>query len=1120
MTDALARQRAVDPTRSCIVQAPAGSGKTELLIQRYLGLLSQVKTPEEILAITYTRKATEEMRMRITQALVAAQREAPADIEPHQQQTRGLALAVLAQDTKQQWRLLDFPRRLRISTIDSFCANLVRQMPFLSRMGAMPQILEPATAIYEEAVHRMLSAGLRDARLGEKIKQLLGHMDNDWRSIEHRLVRALMARDQWLGHVLDAKEDTARARRQMTEFLERQVLSKTTALDAYWVHGYRERIDTLVDYIRRNKDGVEGWWSPWPSSAHENVTLEAYQGLYQLLFVGGGKKRKAVNTNTGFPAAKDAQTEGSGFTTADEAKAACKALIEELHDSGFARELKPIEHFPHPAYTDTQWRIVELLMELLHHAVLQLRLVNHETGQVDFVEMALAARMALGSETEPTDLLLHLDHQIQHILIDEFQDTSRAQVELFTQLILGWGPGDGRSLFIVGDPMQSIYAFRKADVGNYLRAKEYGMGDIQLERLQLQRNFRSRPGIVRWVNNVFAEVFPKNEDIILGKVSYAESVPARAESDEALVQLHLMEEASLMQESQEALRIIEERMKQGLNNEEKIAVLVRSRGRLKELVPLLNEKKIPFAAVDIFELSQEPIIQDLQSLSCALHYLYDRQAWLALLRSPLCGLSLKSLTILSEHKRELLWNCLGDEELIQKLDSDEQVRVKRLFEVIQVHLHKGPQKSLRAYIEGVFHYLGGPGLYAEQELLNANVFFNVLEEMENQAGGFSKTHLKNNLKELKAPSSDVNAPVQLMTIHKSKGLEFDTVVLLGLGAAPRANEYELLAHFEWCLSQEQKGLLFAPIHATGEDKDPIQKLIRHLRHDQEANEVQRLLYVAATRAKNYLHLIAKGKRDKQGEAKWDKGSLMEILGPPLSHLGLVNLQSMEEETQEEVIQIPWLRRAASLKAIEPPKDPWPMARTTEDSVDLNMGFDASLKARHVGIVVHQYLEWMGKDALAQWTHERLVHERPHIERLLLKEGMGVSDLNEATSQAMESLMFVLQDTHAQWILGPHQEAHCEWALCGLSDQDQMQNMIIDRSFVDEKGTRWIIDYKTGRHQGGDLQSYLKSQKEKHQRQLEKYAKALFFMEKRPIKIGLYFPFEDGFLSWDWDAEAS
>ena len=141
MSDARARERAIEPASSFIVQAPAGSGKTELLIQRYLKLLAHVKIPEEILAITFTRKATEEMRTRITSALEAAQNPPPEILEPHQRLTRELALAVLQQNEKYQWQLLDFPRRLRISTIDAFCANLVRQMPFLFVWALCQQLL-------------------------------------------------------------------------------------------------------------------------------------------------------------------------------------------------------------------------------------------------------------------------------------------------------------------------------------------------------------------------------------------------------------------------------------------------------------------------------------------------------------------------------------------------------------------------------------------------------------------------------------------------------------------------------------------------------------------------------------------------------------------------------------------------------------------------------------------------------------------------------------------------------------------------------------------------------------------------------------------------------------------
>src|SRR6202521_4097744 len=132
------RLRAVDPSDSFIVQAPAGSGKTELLIQRFLTLLSLVEQPESIIAITFTKKAAGEMRHRVIGALQKAAAESAPE-EAHERQTWELSRRALARDQELTWQLIQHPSRLRIQTIDSFCSSLVRQMPWVSRMGASPQ---------------------------------------------------------------------------------------------------------------------------------------------------------------------------------------------------------------------------------------------------------------------------------------------------------------------------------------------------------------------------------------------------------------------------------------------------------------------------------------------------------------------------------------------------------------------------------------------------------------------------------------------------------------------------------------------------------------------------------------------------------------------------------------------------------------------------------------------------------------------------------------------------------------------------------------------------------------------------------------------------------------------
>src|ERR687896_837837 len=140
IADAGERERALDPARSFIVQAPAGSGKTELLVRRFLTLLSAVERPEEILAITFTRKAAAEMRKRVLKDLPESK--------------------YLGQ-------------RLRIQTIDAFCASLTRQMPVLSRFGAQPGIVEEADEHYRDAAFRTVS------ELSPAACRLLLHLDNN-----------------------------------------------------------------------------------------------------------------------------------------------------------------------------------------------------------------------------------------------------------------------------------------------------------------------------------------------------------------------------------------------------------------------------------------------------------------------------------------------------------------------------------------------------------------------------------------------------------------------------------------------------------------------------------------------------------------------------------------------------------------------------------------------------------------------------------------------------------------------------------------------------------------------------------------------------------------------------
>src|SRR5882672_5280689 len=515
------RQIALDVRRSFIVQAPAGSGKTELLVQRYLKLLETVERPEEIVAITFTRKAAAEMRKRVIEKL-------SAELAP----------------------------RLRIQTIDALCAALTRQMPVLARFGAQPAVTEDARELYQEAATRTL------ADLTPPVARLLAHLDNNVADATSLLAGMLERRDQWLRKTGDAPT---------REELEATLASECDRLTRNAQTFYPQASVELANgWLTK-----EGEWRRRPAPPPELVAIPGFREALFALCLG-----------------------------------------------------------PPPKYTATQWEALEAILALLNPAMAQLLALFGERGEVDFTQIAHGALQALGTPDEPTDLLLSMDVRVRHLLVDEFQDTSNSQWELIERLTAGWEAGDGRTAFVVGDPMQSIYRFREAEVALFLHARRAGLPSVKLEPLTLATNFRSQAKIVEWVNEVFPRVLPEAEDEASGAVPYSRSVPSHPADPEGEPTLE-----TFADRDGEALRIAElVRSAKG-----RTAILVRNRSHLDAIVPALKDAGIRFRAVEIEQLGEKQVVQDLFALTRALTHLADRVAWLAILRAPWVGLSLDEL---------------------------------------------------------------------------------------------------------------------------------------------------------------------------------------------------------------------------------------------------------------------------------------------------------------------------------------------------------------------------------------------------------------------------------------------------------------------------------------------
>jgi ATP-dependent exoDNAse (exonuclease V) beta subunit len=1082
--DALARERAIRIEASVLLEAPAGSGKTTVLTQRLLALLAAVDEPEQVLAITFTRKAAAEMRARVLAALAG-------DIDPAHPQApllRRLADGVHARSRERGWQLEAQASRLRILTIDAFNYSLAAQLPLAAAAGNALTIADRPWDLYERAARRALLDGEADPVVRGDLDLLFDRLDNRWRMVEALLAQMLARRAHWLPHVLAGDTGDLRARidaslaRIVSEQLARNVAQLPAALLA--------AASALPDV------GALG-------AAPE--TLPAWGRFAAAVLTNAHTLRKRIDARI-HPAYKDAAN-----------KSALRAAIEELEGlAGAERLLRETRLLPPPALSDADGLAIDALARVLTWAARHLQLEFAQAGRVDHVHVAGAARAALTENGGASDLAIRTGLTLRHILVDEFQDTSIAQFELLETLVQDWSAGDGRTLFVVGDPMQSIYQFREAEVGLFLRARDHGIGPVKLEALRLTRNFRSRPALVAFSNALFEQLFPVHDDLRAAAVRYTPSVAAiagRAEAGEAVSLLALAngngeDDAGAVLECVRALRAREPQAG--------IAVLVLARAHAVPISARLAAAGFAVRGVDLVPLAEVPAVRDLVALLRALLHPGDRTAWLTVLRAPWCGLTLKSLRVLSGRKDPLLvWEAMQSADRIAQLEPEESQRLARVREVIAGALdgrgHGAPGDTL----ESVWMQLGGHECYPIGGLDAAREFCRALDAAWSRGEWRGSASMDAVLAELHARSDNVAAgAIEIMTIHRAKGLEFDHVILPGLGRRSRPDEEPLLRWLDLPRTDQDSDLLMSPIVAVGErDEHQLGGFIRQLARARRAHEQLRLLYVAATRARHSLHWIAGVPVPEGEDPKPASGTLLAAAWPALAgQFRVVDATrgaarvDVSMATRLERLPADW-QAVAVTDAVA--TDSLFLGRETLEVPSFSWVRET---ARHIGTAVHAVLERWGRGLPA--TAAEIEAEGATQRAMLARLGVPEAELDAAESTVMQALRRTWADPRGQWLFDPrHQRSATELALTGIVD-GRVVNVLFDRTFIDADGIRWVIDYKTSRHEGGDLEAFLANEMERYRSQLARYAALARALGPEPVRTALYFPLLGAFRAYD------
>ncbi|HKD60707.1 MAG TPA: UvrD-helicase domain-containing protein [Terracidiphilus sp.] len=1164
---------ALDPARSVLVQAPAGSGKTDLLTRRFLRLLAEVDDPKQIVAITFTKAAAAEMRHRILSELEKASSRSESDLSGADFSMHTLANRALNRSNQLGWRLVDLSSQLRISTIDSFCRDLAVQQPIFSGVGNNLEISENPAKLYREAA-RLTLERLGDPRhpdLSDAITDLLLWRDNGWKELEELLVKMLGQRDRWMhGFVLNREQDWNALRAWLERPFATAVRVALDHLTGLLGAGACDQAHELAKFacehgasdFRHLAERAEFPSGPYQDSADLEEARGAYLCVAKLLLKDDGEFRKQVNVRLGFP--REHLNE----------KLRLQDLIEQLSDvTGLQEALAAIRILPPARYTDEDWQIIRAIFRLLRHAAGELKAVFAEAGTVDFAEVAQIARRVLRGEDQlPSDAALAVADDIRHLLVDEFQDTSRRQHEFITSLIDAWPDRAGRTIFVVGDPMQSIYFFRDAEAELFRRVKEHGFetgdgGSLPLSPVALKANFRTDPALVAGVNDAFTKVFsePDGSGITFDS---AEAARESIQSGEKRLKLHLafLERAERgnvadpdsraqagAAQTDEIVSLIRSHLPRigaarVAGAKYRIAVLGRARTALTAIAEALRDAAIPFRAVELEALKERPEILDAVALARALFNREDRIAWLGVLRAPWCGLSLAELHAIAGTD-----DATGPpvpvpqalRERLGLLPEDSRRRVQRVLNAFSSMDHLRATIStatIGTILQQLWRMLGGDLCVDDTARANLDLFWSLLEKLPEGEQDLVGPALDAALEDLCAlPDAETSSDygVQLMTIHKSKGLEFEVVIVPDLQARSGQPGSDLLSWLERGIAEPDESgelteFLVAPLQYKGSEPGKAKSWVDRARRERETQEARRILYVAATRAREELHLFAqplyKTEQDRSLVLVEPSNSLLATAWPAFAEEIQTRFDQWRQvETiipaiaaaEDNIIVMPSPAKPTILRRL-PPEYELASAiepdRNAESITGLGDGdpyrrHPGGLQSRALGNAVHRLLEELARlRTTLDWGEARRGLEAFHPRITAQVRSAGISLAESIAATAFKIVVNASYDAHGQWILGPHADAASESGWAGVVT-GSLKTVRVDRIFrggpkplQDGDEALWIIDYKTAHADNADL-FVLPELRRVYAPQLQSYAAILRNLhgDSTKLRAGLYYP---------------
>lgn len=1047
--------QALDPARSVSVSASAGSGKTWLLTARITRMLLEGHPSDGILALTFTRKAAAEMRHRVEERLrqLALADDAALDA--------ALAELDLQADDRIRQRarslyeqLLFHPWPLRATTLHAFCQDLVARFP--KEVGIAPGF---------------------DVSENEQ-----GLLDAAWATLQQKL---LAEPQSPAGRALKSLIDE-----EATEKGLRTIVMQFLARRAEWWSYTDGQADPLEFAIGRLHDQM-GIISDDPYTALQTPSFEMSLGAFCRALAQIGKTR-SIHADTVLPALEQSgqqryqclidglftqKLEPYAFNPSKEAQKKLGAGIDRFIQS-HGEVIAVIQNVIDQLKRISTLKRTESALILGTAALVELKTECRVRNRIGFTDLEWYASKLLRDPDAGNWVQFKLDQRINHLLLDEFQDTSPTQWQLLLPLLEEMAAGNSeraRSLFIVGDIKQSIYGFRRANPELLPQSALWMQTHLDAHQQTLSLSRRSAPAIIHWVNALFAPELIKNfpphdtAQTGWGRVELAPLVtPDIEDGDESAAFRNPLTTPRSDPENTRALRegrLIAQRIRKLINARWEInaggqrralsygdvLILTRKRTHLRALEQALTESDIPFIGAARGTLLKTAEAADISAL---LRFLLSpvRDLELAhVLRSPMFSASNEDLIALasSVRKNQGSWRTALSEPTASKALLRAQTLLSEWLDLArQLPVHDLLDRIYNSGDLAARYEAALPPSQAVRVRGNLNAFLQMA--LESDSGRYPS--LSGFLDELSQRARGSEAPdetpppaahdqVRILTVHGAKGLEAPAVFMAQTGSV-NSNNKDAGWVVEWP-SNEPRPTCFV-LAATKDDRDSFSQSLIEQRKQREVVEEMNLLYVAVTRARQFLHLsgFVPGKPSK--EVSWH-----ELATNAFMQLGA---DVGDEDTfvyaeEEPAVAADSVAPVADLLDDPRLRQPIPLSiRTSARPSSKDDEHDSAAILR--GHAVHYLLQ-----QLSDPDTDAKAALRGRLEAAI---GSALRDTDFATWLAEAQAVIAAPALQSFFDKHKFQRA---WNEVPISLGEQQG--VIDR-LVDDGQTLWVLDYKTAR----------------------------------------------------------